>query len=85
MLAQADELILAVIRALEGAEEAEIVRQLLHLRDTLTRQEAGQGLSAEADGARARVINIVNNFFYEKLTAVPEIKSYMDSMQAEAH
>jgi len=50
---------------------------LLTLRDSLTRQKIGQDLIPEAEAARAAVINIVNNFFYEKLTGVPTIKSYM--------
>ena len=78
VLAQADNLIIAVIQALEGDQEAEVVRRLLRLRDALTRQQAEHELSAEAEASRAEVINIVNNFFYERLTAVPEIKSYMD-------
>lgn len=79
-LAQADELIMAVIRVLEGGQEAEIVRLLLRLRDALTRQQPGQELIPEAEAARAEVINIVNNFFYDKLTAVPSIKEYMDGL-----
>jgi hypothetical protein len=82
LLAQADQLILAVIRVLEGDQEAEIVRLLLRLRDALTRQVAGQALSGPAEAARSEVINLVNNFFYEKLTAVPTIKAYMDGLQA---
>jgi hypothetical protein len=80
VLAQADELILAVIRVLEGDQEAEIVRYLLRLRDSLTRQKVGQELIPEAEAARAEVINIVNNFFYDKLTALPAIKQYMDGL-----
>ena len=80
LLAQADQLILAVIRVLEGDQEAEIVRLLLRLRDALSRQESGQGLGAPAEAARAEVINLVNNFFYEKLTAIPTIKDYMDGI-----
>ena len=80
VLAQADELILAVIRVLEGDQEAEIVRYLLRLRDALSRQKAGQELIPEAEAARGEVINIVNNFFYSKLTAVPAIKEYMDGL-----
>lgn len=83
VLSQADQLILSVIDALEGAEETEIVRNLLRLRDTLTRQTAGEELIPEAEAARAQVINVVNNFFYEKLTALPAIKAYIDDMQAE--
>ncbi len=80
VLAQADHLILGVIETLEGGHEAEIARYLLRLRDSLSRQKTGQELTAEAEAARAEVINIVNNFFYEKLTAVPEIRGYMDSL-----
>ncbi len=82
LLVQADQLILAVIRVLEGDQEAEIVRLLLRLRDALSRQQSGQALSGPAEAARAEVINLVNNFFYEKLTAVPTIKAYMDGLQA---
>jgi hypothetical protein len=78
LLNQADLLIVAVIRALEGDEEAEVVRLLLRLRDALTRQESGKALTAEAEAARAEVINIVNNFFYEKLTALPAIRAYIE-------
>ncbi len=81
VLAQADQLILAVIGALEGAEETEIVRYLLRLRDSLVKQRSGQELLSVAEAARAEVINLVNNFFYEKLTALPTIKTYMEGMQ----
>ncbi len=81
VLAQADELIIAVIQSLEGAEETEITRYLLRLRDALAKQRAGEELLPEAEAARAEVINLVNNFFYEKLTAVPTIKAYIEEMQ----
>jgi hypothetical protein len=81
-IAQADQLIMSVIRVLEGDQEAEIVRLLLRLRDALSRQESEQSLSGPAEAARAEVINLVNNFFYEKLTAVPTIKAYMDGIQS---
>lgn len=81
-IAQADLLIMSVIRVLEGDQEAEIVRLLLRLRDALSRQQPGQTLSGPAEAARAEVINLVNNFFYDKLTAVPTIKEYMDGIQA---
>ena len=76
LLAQADRLILAVTDALEGDQEAEIVRQLLQLRESL--QSTGMVQSQPVEAARAQVINIVNNFFYERLTAVPSIKVYID-------
>ena len=78
---QADKLILAVIEALEGDEEVTIVRYLLRLRNGLEEQKSGQPLTAEVEAARAEVINIVNNFFFEKLTGFPPIKSYIDGFQ----
>ena len=81
LIAQADQLIMDVVRALEGDAEVEIVRCLLRLRDSLTRQESGQDLSREADVARAEVINVVNNFFHERLIALPAIKVYIEGLQ----
>lgn len=78
VLSQADQLIFSVIDALEGDQETEIVRRLLTLRDSLTRQVSSEHLSTEAEAAREQVINIVNNFFYEKMNSIPTIKSYMD-------
>ncbi|HET7011616.1 MAG TPA: hypothetical protein VFI11_12645 [Anaerolineales bacterium] len=78
LLAQADGLIMAVIDALEGDQEAEIVRQLLFLRDSL--KATGRVDSQPVEAARAQVINIVNNFFYDRLTAVPSIKVYIDGV-----
>ncbi len=80
-LAQTDQLILATVQALEGEEEREIVRRLLRFRDALTRQSSNEKLGAEAEAAQAEVINVVNNFFYEKLTAMPTIKSYIEAVQ----
>lgn len=82
VLEQADNLILAVIKALEGDQEAEIVRYLLRLRDALTRQRERTELTAEAEAARAEVINLVNNFFYDKLVAVPTIKEYIEQIKS---
>lgn len=79
-LAQTDQLIMATVQALEGQEEAEIVRRLLRFRDALTRQSSNQELNAEANASQAEVINVVNNFFYEKLTAIPAIKEYIDGL-----
>jgi hypothetical protein len=83
LLAQADQLIINVITALEGDQEAEIVRHLLRLRDSLSRQASGQGMLPPTKAARAQVINVVNNFFYQRLTALPSIKAYIERHQAE--
>ena len=38
-------------------------------------------ISVDVEAARAEVINIVNNFFYDKLTALPQIKLYIEEAQ----
>jgi hypothetical protein len=85
LLAQADRLILMVVNVLEGTKEGEIVRLLLRLRDILSKERHGQELSPQAEAARAEVINLVNNFFYEKLTGIPEIRTYIDTLAGEPH
>lgn len=75
---QTDRLIMEVIRLLEGGEEEQVVKLLLEFRDALNDQRTGQQPPFRVEAARGEVINIVNNFFYEKLTTVPEIKRYME-------
>jgi hypothetical protein len=81
VLDQADNLVMAVIEALEGDEEAVVVRHLMKLRRSLDHQKGSQRMTGETEASRAEVINIVNNFFYEKLTALPEIKFYIDEFE----
>ena len=79
---QADQLILGVVEVLEGAVELEMVRALLTLRHALSsRAESREKWQAEVEASRSAAINIVNNFFYEKLTAVPAIQAYMEQVQ----
>jgi len=82
LVEQADQLLMTVIKVLEGDQEAEIVRLLLRLRNELSHQNLEQGLSGAAEAARSEVINLVNNFFYEKLSAIPTIKAYMDGISS---
>ncbi len=76
-----DNLIIEVIKALEGEEETEIVSHLLKLRDALADPAGKQILTTQAEVARSMVINLVNNFFFERLTALPTIKEYMEEFQ----
>lgn len=82
VVAQTDNLILDVIKVLEGAAESEIVKQLLSLRDMIGKETTGEALSAETDAARQRVINVVNNFFRERLMALPQIEEYINGVTA---
>lgn len=79
---QADKLILTVIKALEGVEEEELVRTLLTLKDALARETEQKVWNAQVEAARAEVMNLVNNFFHERLVAVPAIRDYIQDVQA---
>ena len=81
---QADALMMQVIQMLDGDEETEIVSALLSLRRTLEDQEAGERRTSEVEAAQARVINLVNTFFRDKLEGVPTIRDYIRAMQ-EVH
>lgn len=84
LVAQTDRLILDVVRVLEGPKETELVDTLLNLRDSLQRQDPYDNtLNPEAESARAELINMVNNFFYEKLTSMPKINAYMEELKTE--
>ena len=81
---QTDELVLTVVRALDGVQEAELVAALLKLRVALEETNQG-GVPAEAgevdiQSARTQVVNLINNFFRDQLVAVPTIREYMDSL-----
>jgi len=79
LVEQTDKLILEVVRSLDDDREAAIVKELLRLRDGLA--ETGSADSQPVEAARAHVINLVNNFFHERLTAVPTIREYIEASQ----
>jgi hypothetical protein len=84
---QTDELVLTVVKALDGVQETELVAALLKLRVALDETNDG-GATAEAgavdiESAKVQVVNLINNFFRDRLTAVPTIKDYMDSLATE--
>ena len=81
ILNQADKLILGVTMALEGEKEEEIVRMLLNFRSLLADDINRGELSPQANAARAEIVNLVNNFFREKLTGVPSISEYLKSLK----
>jgi len=81
--AQADALILEVVKALDGTEEAEIVDALITLRQTLEVQSTGEARTAEVEGAQALVVNLINTFYRDKLVSMPSIKEYIERLQSE--
>jgi hypothetical protein len=78
IVGQADTAILEVVKTLEGVEESELVAQLLEVRNGITAE--GGVDEAVVEGARDRLLNLVNNFFYDKMTSMPELRTYMESV-----
>ncbi len=77
LLAQLDELVLDVVKTLDGEKEVEVVRQLLQLRAAITEGDEANIQSSAVSAARAELTNIVNNFFHDKLTGLPSIADYI--------
>lgn len=83
---QTDELVLTVVKALDGVQETELVSALLKLRTAL--EETSEGGEVAAEGAvdiaaaKTQVVNLINTFFRDRLTAVPTISDYMASVSA---
>jgi hypothetical protein len=79
LLEELDRAIVTVVDTIDGEEETEIVRGLLDLRASIADDEATDH-SARVEATRQRLLNLVNSFFYEKLTAVPTISAYMNGL-----
>ena len=81
--AQADELVMTVVQALEGVQEEQVVKALLRLRSRARCQPRGQrprGGRARARRGQGQLENVVNTFFQDRLVALPSIQEYIDSL-----
>jgi hypothetical protein len=83
LLDQADKLVLSVVQALEGEQETEIVRSLLKLRGALSDDQSSDAWKRAVEATRAEVINLVNNFFHDRLTGYPPVQAYIISVREE--
>jgi hypothetical protein len=83
LLDQADKLVLSVVDALEGEQETEIVRSLLKLRGALSDDQSDDAWERAVEVTRAEVINLVNNFFHDRLTGYPPVQAYIINVQEE--
>ncbi|MGN6502076.1 MAG: hypothetical protein ACTHKX_04115 [Pseudolysinimonas sp.] len=82
--AQADALVLDVVQALDGDAEAELVKSLLELRQTLETQKSGEQRTTEVEAAKTQVVNLINTFYRDRLVVMPTIKEYIERIQADA-
>lgn len=79
---QINQLLLEVVMTMDGDDETEVVAALLALREVLENPKPGPERTAAVEGARTRVINVVNTFFRDKLRSRPPIRDYIDEIQA---
>ena len=77
LLAQADALLSTVDQVLDGPRRHEAVRLMTRVRDELDRGDDALRFTAHADAARAELMAVVNDFFHERLTALPSIQAYL--------
>ena len=80
LVAQADTLIMSAISALEGKQEADMVRHLLRVRDTLAQAEGASHRNEDVEGIKAGALEAVNDYFKRRLMEVPEIQSYLTDL-----
>ncbi len=80
---QIDGLIRNVIATTEGPREQEIVMALLELRDDVTGLDemAPEEWDQIVFDSREQVEDMVNDYFQEKLMAIPEVVTFLDTME----
>jgi lactam utilization protein B len=76
LVAQADTLIMSAVAALEGKAEADMVRQLLRVRDSLTAQVPADR-AEDVEGVKEGAMRAVNEYFERRLVDVPGIAAYI--------
>ena len=81
LIAQTDQLIMSAISALNGPEEAEMVRQLLALRDQISGRKKADDTSPAA-ALHTEALEAVNRYFHDRLVALPEIAAAIDEIAA---
>jgi hypothetical protein len=82
MVAQADALIISAVAALEGKAEADMVRQLLRVRDTLANAGGAADRNADVEGIKSGAMQAVNDYFERRLMDVAGIADYIGELHA---
>jgi hypothetical protein len=82
LLAQADQLIMAAVVALDGPAEADMVRSLNSVRDSLRAVGGAQARSAEVTSVTGEALRLVNEYFERRLYDVPSIAAYLREIAA---
>lgn len=81
---QADTLIMSAVAALDGPAEAEMVRNLMAVRATLSAEGGAATRTADVGAVKDEALRSVNEYFERRLRAVPTISDYVDALAAAA-
>jgi len=77
-IAEIDALIKTVVEIAEGPRESDIVMSLLKLRDIVAGREAlAEDWAGAIETSRREVALLVNEYFREKLYAIPQVAEYL--------
>jgi hypothetical protein len=82
LVAQTDQLIMSAIGALDGPQEAVVVSRLLRLRDQLSGR-LSTDRSEGVEDLRQETMETVNDYFHQRLSALPAISAYLDGLAQE--
>ncbi len=78
---QIDDLIRDVTSAAEGPVEVDLVMSLIRIRDDVTgRKTLGSGWEATLREMQADIGGLVNQYFEERLRAIPQVDAYIDML-----
>ena len=84
LVQQTDELVRNVVETCEGPMETEVVMALIQLRDDITgRVKLGEGWTKLITDSRAKVEEMVNQFFKAKLLGIPDVQEFLDSIEKQ--
>jgi len=83
LVQQTDQLIRDVVSNYDGPHEADIVMALVRLRDNLTGWEelSTQRREQLVSDSRAKLRELVNDFFQEKLLNIPGVEEFLDALE----
>ena len=85
LVQQIGELIRNVVACCEGPHETDIVMALIRLRDEITGwSELGDDWDALIGDSRAKLEQLVNEFFKAKLLAIPEVEEFLGTVEQHA-
>jgi hypothetical protein len=83
---QLDHLIHDVTAVLEGPTESQIVDALLKLRDDVTGwEDLGDDWMKVVDESRHQTLELVNEYFKEKLLAISDVAEFLEELEQEPH